>query len=177
LAKGFSGREVRYQLLTAYYRANFNFTLENLAGAKTALARIDECVDKLRSLSTGVKPQGAGKLVQEFTATMDEDLNVSSAWARVFDWVSENNRLLANNSLTPAQAATELAAWDKVNSVLGIGSVAEADAPAEIVALLDARQAARKAKDFKRSDQIRDELKAKGWIVEDSPKGPKLKKL
>jgi cysteinyl-tRNA synthetase len=95
----------------------------------------------------------------------------------VFEWVRETNKRLADGTLTAAQAAAELAAWEKVNYVLGIGSIAEAEAPAEIVALLEARQAARKAKDFKRSDEIRDELKAKGWVVEDSPKGPKLKKL
>ena len=49
--------------------------------------------------------------------------------------------------------------------------------PAELTALLEARQAARKAKDFKRADAIRDELKAKGWTIEDTPKGPKLKKI
>ena len=70
-----------------------------------------------------------------------------------------------------------MAAWEKVDSVLGIGMAAAAEAPAEIIALLEARQAARKTKDFKRSDAIRDELKAKGWSIEDSPKGPKLKKL
>ena len=70
-----------------------------------------------------------------------------------------------------------MAAWDKIDSVLGIGAPAEAEAPAEIVALLEARQAARKAKDFKRSDAIRDELKAKGWVIEDTPKGPKLKRI
>ena len=53
----------------------------------------------------------------------------------------------------------------------------EVEVPAEIAALLEARQAARKAKDFKRADAIRDELKAKGWIIEDTPKGPKLKKI
>jgi cysteinyl-tRNA synthetase len=64
-----------------------------------------------------------------------------------------------------------------VNSVLGIATATQAEAPSEIVALLEARQAARKVKDFKRSDEIRDELKGKGWIIEDSPKGPKLKKI
>jgi cysteinyl-tRNA synthetase len=185
MAKGFTGREVRYLLLTAHYRETFNFTLDGLTGAKSALARIDECVGKLREF--GVPPSGGSaphppeggtpNLVANFTAALDDDLNISAAWATVFDWVRETNKRSADNSLTAAQAATELAAWEKVNSVLGIGSIAEAEAPAEIVALLQARQAARKAKDFKRSDEIRDELKAKGWIVEDSPKGPKLKKL
>jgi cysteinyl-tRNA synthetase len=95
----------------------------------------------------------------------------------VFKWRTATNKRIADDSLSAAQAASELAAWERVNAVLGIGSVAEAQAPPEIVALLEARQTARKARDFKRSDQIRDELKAKGWIVEDSPKGPKLKKL
>lgn len=120
---------------------------------------------------------GAPQLVATFTTALDDDLNISAAWAGIFDWVSDTNKRLADNSLTPAAATTALAAWEKVDSVLGIGKIADAEAPAEIVALLEARQAARKAKDFKRSDQIRDELKAKGWVVEDSPKGPKLKKL
>jgi cysteinyl-tRNA synthetase len=70
-----------------------------------------------------------------------------------------------------------LTAWEQLDSVLGIGKATEVEAPAAIIALLEARQTARKAKDFKRSDVIRDELKAKGWVIEDSPKGPKLKKL
>ena len=68
--------------------------------------------------------------------------------------------------------------WDKVDAVLGVGAkAATAEVPAEINALLEARQAARAAKDFKKSDVIRDELKAKGWVIEDTPKGPKLKKI
>ncbi len=190
LAKGFTGREVRYLLLSAHYRETFNFTLDGLTGAKSALGRIDECVGKLRELgapstaSANLKAGeqadtavGAPSLVANFTAALDDDLNISAAWATVFEWVRETNKHIADNSLTAAQAATELAAWDQVNSVLGIGAVAEAEAPAEIVTLLEARQTARQARDFKRSDQIRDELKAKGWVVEDSPKGPKLKKL
>jgi cysteinyl-tRNA synthetase len=185
VAKGFTGREVRYLLLTAHYRETFNFTLDGLTGAKSALARIDECVGKLREF--GVPPSGGSaplppeggtpNLAANFTAVLDDDLNISAAWATVFDWVRETNKRIADNSMTAAQAATELVAWEKINSVLGIGSITEAEAPDEIVALLEARQAARKAKDFKRSDEIRDELKAKGWVVEDSPKGPKLKKL
>ncbi len=177
LAKGFTGREIRYLLLTAYYRATFNFTLDGLTGAKSALARIDECVGKLRALANGTPDSGNSWLITEFTAALDDDLNVSSAWADIFEWVHEMNKRLVDKTLTSSQAAGELAMWNKINSVLGIESVAEAESPAEIVALLETRQAARKSKDFKRSDEIRDELKAKGWVVEDSPKGPKLKKL
>jgi len=116
-------------------------------------------------------------MLAAFTAALDEDLNIAAAWGVIFDWVRELNRQLATNSLQPAQAAAALAAWEKVDSVLGVGTVSEVEAPAELLALLEARQAARNAKDFKQADLIRDELKAKGWMIEDTPKGPKLKRL
>jgi cysteinyl-tRNA synthetase len=117
------------------------------------------------------------ELITRFTAAVDDDLNISAAWAAVFDWIRETNKRIAEGAIEAAQAALALSAWAQINSVLGISTAAEVEAPPEIVALLEARQAARKARDFKRSDEIRDELKAKGWVVEDSPKGAKLKKM
>ena len=67
--------------------------------------------------------------------------------------------------------------WDKIDSVLGISTKSGAEVPAEILALAGARTAAKQAKDFQRADAIRGELKAKGWVIEDTPKGPKLKKI
>ena len=181
LAKGFTGREVRYLLLTAHYRETFNFTLDGLAGAKTALARIDECVDKLRERAASSKAKGEGPkpeeaLVERFTAALADDLNISAAWASVFEWVREMNKRIADNSLSPEAAGVALTAWAKVDSVLGVGEKAETEVPAEIQALAEARTAAKQAKDFKRADAIRDELKTKGWVIEDTPKGIKLKK-
>ena len=76
-----------------------------------------------------------------------------------------------------AKAASALATWNKIDSVLGVGAKVEAEVPAEILALAAARTDAKKAKDFKRADAIREELKAKGWVIEDTAKGPKLKKI
>jgi cysteinyl-tRNA synthetase len=187
LAKGFTGREIRYLLLTAHYRESFNFTLDGLQGAKTALGRLDECVARLREVAgttvTVAEPGLVGKLEQ----AMDEDLNVSRAWGEVFEWVRETNRLLASNALSSQQAAGRLASWEKVNSVLGIepartttmaaGAADGAAVPPEIAALLDRRQAARKARDFKQADAVRDELKKQGWVIEDTPKGARLKRV
>ena len=182
LAKGFTGREVRYLLLTAHYRETFNFTIDGLHGAKSALARIDECVGKLRELAESPKskiqnPKPEAALIDRFTAALADDLNISAAWAAVFEWVREINKRLADSSLSAGDAGAALAAWEKVESVLGIGVKADAEIPAEITALAEERTAAKKAKDFKRSDVIRDELKAKGWVIEDTPKGIKLKKI
>ena len=181
LAKGFTGREVRFLLLSAHYREQFNFTLGGLDGAKTALARLDECVAKLREIAGNTPPVPSpvsGFLVTNFKQALAEDLNVSKAWAAVFDWIRANNQALTpgGHQISPGEAAGLIAAWNEIDRVLGIGGPAHLEAPAELLALLEERQAARKAKDFKRSDAIRDELKAKGWIIEDTAKGPRLKK-
>jgi len=176
LAKGFAGREVRYLLISAHYRETFNFTLDNLGGAKTALGRIDECISKLRELAAGenASSNNDSKLVTSFIKAMDNDLNVSAAWAAVFDWVRNINRQIAAEEIDNKAATIELANWEQINKVLGI-QTAEEKAPAEILALAEERQAARKSKDFARSDQIRDELFSKGWAIEDTPKGPRVK--
>jgi cysteinyl-tRNA synthetase len=177
LGKGFAGREIRYLLLTAHYRETFNFTLENLQGARAALMRIDECLLKLREIAGTTAAADHSPLLNQFAEAVDDDLNVAAAWGAIFDWVRDTNRRLAENSLDAPAAAAALATWDKLDSVLGVGAPAEAEAPPEIMALLEARQSARKAKDFKKSDAIRDELKSKGWVIEDTPKGARLKKI
>jgi cysteinyl-tRNA synthetase len=176
-AKGFTGREIRYLLLTAHYRETFNFTVEGLQGARTSLARIDECLAKLRELAANSMSEPEAALLADFAKALDDDLNVSGAWGEIFKWVNRLNRQLAESALSAPQAASALAAWQQVDSVLGIGMAPEAAASPELNALLEQRQAARKAKDFKRADAIRDELKAKGWAIEDTPKGARLKRL
>ena len=148
-----------------------------MAGAKTSLKRIDECVGKLREIAGQTTAAPELKLVEAFSAAIEDDLNVSAAWGEVFKWVTETNKRIVENTLSVNDAAAALAAWEKMDSILGIGTKGETEAPAEILALAEARTAAKKAKDFKKSDAIRDELKAKGWVIEDTPKGIKLKKI
>ena len=177
LSKGFTGREVRQLLLSAYYRETFNFTIEGLEGARAALARIDECLGKLKELAGSETGVADAAFVTRFSEALDEDLNVSAAWAVVFEWVRETNKQLAAGALSATAAASALASWQRVDSVFGLGAAPETGAPPELLALLEERQAARKAKDFKKSDAIRDELKSKGWVIEDTPKGPRLKRI
>jgi cysteinyl-tRNA synthetase len=177
LEKGYSGREIRQLLLSAHYRETFNFTIEGLQAARAALVRIDECLAKLQELANGVQADPEDAFTAKFSAALDDDLNMSSAWGIVFDWVRDTNRRLSENGVTAQGAGAALAAWDRIDQVLGVGRPSVAEAPADIVELVAARQAARKAKDFKRADAIRDELKAKGWTIEDTAKGPRAKKL
>jgi cysteinyl-tRNA synthetase len=177
LAKGYSGREMRFELLQSHYRETFNFTLAGLDRARASLMRIDECLTKLRELAGSTQAQEDAALLVRFSATLDEDLNVSGAWGAVFDWVRDTNRRLAENSMDSASAASALATWNRLDSVFGVGAPADVEVSAEINALLEARQAARKSKDFKRADAIRDELKSKGWVIEDTPKGARVKRI
>jgi len=176
-AKGFTGREIRYLLLTAHYRESFNFTLDGLRAARTALGRLDECLGKLRETAGGITEAPDEKLLQPFAAALAEDFNVSAAWGGIFEWVRQSNKLAASGKLDPEVAAAGLAAWHKIALVFGLETGQEQDAPAELLALLEERNAARKAKDFKRADTLRDELKSKGWSIEDTPKGARLKRL
>lgn len=186
LARGFSGREIRYTLLTAHYRETFNFTLEGLQAARGALGRLDECLTRLREVAAAATGNGAPTaaqavsvpdLVGPFTAAMDEDLNISAAWAAVFEWVRQLNRAMAAGELTPDQARAALDQWQRVDQVLGVGEVQELQVPPEIQSLVEARQAARKARDFARADALREQLRAAGWLVEDTPRGPRLKRI
>lgn len=177
LTKGFTGREIRYSLLQAHYRGTFNFTLEGLQSARTSLMKIDECLNKLRELAGNRQANGSSPLLEQFAANLDNDLNIAGAWGAIFESIREINRSLDENSLTPDGAAAALAAWTRLDSVLGVGAPEEVEVPAEVTALLEAREAARKGKDFKRADAIRDELKAKGWLIEDTPKGARAKRI
>lgn len=177
LAKGFSGREIRFLLISSHYRESFNFTMDGLSGARSALGRIDEMLGKLREIAGTASAPAEPGILEQFTTAMDDDLNVSAAWGHIFEWVRALNKKMAENALNAAGAAAALTAWQNLDSVLGLGARRETtEAPPEIQALLQERQAARKAKDFARADAIRDQLKAEGWIIEDTPKGPKLKR-
>jgi cysteinyl-tRNA synthetase len=203
LAKGFNGREIRFQLLQSHYRETFNFTLGGLEAARASLMRIDECLTKLREIAGNTSAPPENSLLTHFSSMLDEDLNIAGAWGAIFDWVRETNRRLGGqggysqtggvggpsqgtpptqprvptgNSMDPKSAASALATWNRLDSVLGVGAPVDVEVPADINALLEARQAARKAKDFKRADAIRDELKSKGWIIEDTPKGARVKR-
>jgi cysteinyl-tRNA synthetase len=177
LAKGFNGREIRYVLLSAHYRETFNFTLDGLEAGRAAVARIDECMSKLKEVAGQTVANPDAELITKFTAAMDEDLNVSAAWGVIFEWVRGLNRLLTAGQLSPEQASSALFAWRTIGTAaFGLGVPGEIEVPPDIEALLSQRQAARAAKDFKRADALREELKAKGWIIEDTPKGPKLKR-
>ena len=172
LAKGWTGREIRYALISTHYREQVNFTFDGLQAARSALQRIDEFLLKLQeSASTSALSQSTA-LAAQFETALDDDLNISAALGALFEFIRETNK----RAVTPDEAAGILAVWKRLDEVLGFGMPTKSDVPAEVQQLVEERQTTRKAKDFKRSDEIRDQLAKVGWMIEDTPKGPRAKR-
>ncbi len=181
LAKGWTGREIRYALITVNYRLPLNFTLdEGLPAARAALSRLDEWTLRLTDRAGSVAPRQLNAefatLVKGFFNHLDEDLNISGAMGQLFDLVRVSNRALDQGQLDPAQAAALIAAIAKINSVLNF-EVEVVETPAEVLSLVNERQAARAAKNWAESDRLRDAIAALGWTVKDTKEGAKITRL
>jgi cysteinyl-tRNA synthetase len=185
IAKGYSGREVRYALMRVHYRAPLNFTWEGMEEARVALARVDDWVRRLeekgkeenaeRPTPNPVKKTGQAvqRLMEEFEAALDEDLNISGALGVLFETIRETNRRIDGGEIDANEAKAWLESWGRVDQVLGI-SGEETSLPDEIAKLTEARVQARLAKDWRKSDELRDELAARGWEARDTKDGQKI---
>jgi cysteinyl-tRNA synthetase len=177
LGKGYDPIVIRYLLLSTNYRQQFNFTFEGLDAAKGAIERLRNLARRLHD--TEGKPS-EGKVAMQiervkkcFGDAMDDDLNISVALAALFDFVREINNLLDAGLVNKEEANEVGGVLMQFDSVLGVvGKVETEEAlPSDIDALVQKREAARKAKNWKEADQIRAQLKALGIVVEDTAQG------
>jgi cysteinyl-tRNA synthetase len=171
LAKGYSGREVRYALMRVHYRAPLNFTWEGMEEARQALLRIDEWLRRLRTFGSA-ETQADGIADDKFFEALDDDLNISAALGYLFEQIRESNREL-DGGVESARAQAWLNWWERINRVLLLEGEKEGP-PAEIVALAEARVQARLAKNWQKSDELRDAIQAAGWEVRDTKGGQVL---
>jgi cysteinyl-tRNA synthetase len=178
IAKGYSGREVRYALMRVHYRAPLNFTWEGMEEARQALGRVDDWVRRLgekagEEANVQRPTSNVQRPMPEFEAALDDDLNISGALGVLFETIRETNRRMDLGEMDSSEAKTWLGWWGRVDQVLGI-STEEAALPAEVSALAEARVQARLAKDWRKSDELRDELAARGWEARDTKDGQKI---
>lgn len=178
LEKGYTGREMRYALMRVNYRVPLNFTFEGLNESRQALTRIDEWLQRLRQTT---EKQGRTSLsrhppqsVSGFQSSLDDDLNISGALGCLFDSIRETNRAMDEDALDPQSAASWLHWWDEINQVLRLEAETAVALPNEIESLVRQRAEARLAKDFGKSDELRDQLSALGWEVRDTKDGQKV---
>lgn len=188
LSQGFSGAEIRWCLIGTHYRSKLNFDPAALNQARSALKKFHALFQRLNALPQGTALANEAAALsadakRKFGEGLANDLNVSEAFAAIFKFVKELNALISNG-LESEGAKAALDAFRDFDRVLAVFDVDQAvvskpsdsDAPAEIMALVRRRIEAKKAKNFAEADAIRAELKNAGWLVEDSPAGPVVKK-
>jgi cysteinyl-tRNA synthetase len=180
LEKGWTGREVRYALISVHYRGALNFTMDGLAAARTALGRLDAWRERLIEAAESVQEvELPDPATEEFFAALDDDLNISSALAVLFETLRESNRRMDQvneEKLTPSQARGLLNWLARVNGVLALEPDAVTTIPLEVEELVAARASARDAKEWQKSDEIRDQIAALGWTVKDTKDGQRISK-
>ncbi|MFH1853542.1 MAG: cysteine--tRNA ligase [Candidatus Neomarinimicrobiota bacterium] len=178
LDAGFTAGSLRFILLSTHYRSKLKFTLEKHHEAQKAIRRIQELSGRLNDFIRGrdyifIKPSLA--VFETFEAALDDDLDVSGALGVFFEWIRTTNTMLDDNQLNIDQAIESLNFIREVDSILAVLTEAEAVVPAEIQVIVDQRETARKDRDWKQSDDLRNLLRQRGWIIEDSPQGPKVR--
>lgn len=178
VAEKYGYEPIRYMMVSCQYRSPINYSYEVIEQAKNSLERLYTCRDNIdfalkNAKDGGEAPEFTEKRKQEFIAAMDDDLNTADALAAIFMLVRDINTLIAEGAgKTALEACADM--FDQLTGVLGLVYNRKTEAlDSDIEALIEQRTAARKAKDFKTADEIRDKLKAMGIVLEDTPQGVK----
>jgi cysteinyl-tRNA synthetase len=181
LAKGYSAKAMRYLLMGTHYRQKLNFTFSALDAAENTIKKFKEFIVKLKSVQGKKDNAEVQKLIKnaqhKFDEAMDDDLNISEALAAIFELMTETNKMLSEESLSRKDALAVFDLMMEFDKVLGILDFEEEKIPHDILELVKKREEARKEKNWKLSDELRDEIKKKGWQVDDSGKGSLVKKI
>lgn len=184
VAEKYGYEPIRYLMISSHYRSPINYSVDIIDQCKASLTRLHTCRDSLdfalKNAGDG-EPENAAEIraqmearKQQFIEAMDDDLNTADGLAAVFELVRDINvSVLQSGSKALITDAIKL--FDELTDVLGIVYPHEQadDLDAEVEKMIEARQAARKAKNWAEADRIRDELKEKGIVLEDTPQGVK----
>jgi cysteinyl-tRNA synthetase len=183
LEKGYAPLQIRYALLAVPYRTRLSFTLRTLEDAKNALERLElfalrmqEIVDSSNESEGDQGPLLAARMVRDFETAMDDDLNTAGALGAIFSSVRDANTAADKGKLGASGARTLIESLRLLDTVFDILPRHDDTLDDEIQKLVDARNEARVRRDFVESDRLRDELLARGIILEDTPQGTRWRR-
>ena len=187
VAEKYGYEVVRYMMVQAHYRSPINYCVELLEACKASLERLYTCRDTLdRAIANA--PAGAAdpdslalfdQRKQAFITAMDDDLNTADGVAVLFDLVRDLNTRSNDPATTKDTLTAGAALFDELTGVLGLlyNRKQGNEIPAQVQALVEARAAARKAKNFAEADRLRDEIAALGYAVKETRQGVEITKL
>ena len=187
VAEKYGYEVVRYMMVQAHYRSPINYCVELLEACKASLERLYTCRDTLdRAIANA--PAGAAdpdslalfdQRKQAFITAMDDDLNTADGVAVLFDLVRDLNTRSNDAATTKDTLTAGAALFDELTGVLGLlyNRKQGNEIPAQVQALVEARAAARKAKNFAEADRLRDEIAALGYAVKETRQGVEITKL
>lgn len=182
LQKGFTGKQVRYMLMQTHYKTQLNFTFSGLEAVKGSLQRLQDFIQRMLELS---QPQSSGmvkpvveKAFSEFAHALADDLNMSLALAALFDLVREINSLSDAGKVGFEEAQIVLDTLKRFDKILGVLSFEKEveTIPPDLEEALAKRIEARKQKNWALADSLRDLISSRGYMIEDTPEGARLKK-
>ncbi len=172
---GYTGKQVRFWLLSTHYRKPVRFSRDRLKDVAQSLNRINACIQNLQAVESGAPYPELDQLLydirQGFIQAMDDDLNISLALASLFKNIKRINALIAEKKIDPQGASRILEALQQMDAVLNIFDFNPPTADPQIQKLIQKRQQARKQGDWELADRIRDQLLEKGVRVQDPKVG------
>ncbi len=180
--KKYGAKAVRYLLISSHYRTEINFTEESMKSAQITVKKLIDSLDNIKE----AKPKGefskeldakVKETRKKFEEGLDDDLNMPLALAAIFELVNETNRAMDEGKLSKNNLKEVYDLLMDLDKVLGILEHKKEKVPKEVMDLVEEREEARKKKDFKAADKIRNDIKKKGYVLEDSPEGPKVKRV
>lgn len=180
LNKGCNPMAIRHLLLSSHYRQQLNFTEEAVRASDNAVQRLSDFMTKLKEIKNGIKNKSLPKIIEktkkQFEKAMDDDLNISLALSYVFDFVKEINTLIMEGKIGKNNAKEIMGLMHEFDKVLGILGKKEEKLSKELKKMVLEREKARKEKNFAKADKIRQQLREKGIILEDTKEGARWKR-
>ena len=175
ISEGFTAEEIRFTLLSAHYRSKLDFSLKQKQEARMTIQRITDFQQRLLELKDSTQTESSiPDEFEEFVAALDDDLDTPKAFAIFFGWIRSMNKLLDRGEFKFSQINGGLDFIDKFDDLFAIIPDAES-IPQNIYDLIKKREKARLKQDWKTADKIRNQLYQEGWLVADSPSGPKVR--